>query len=194
MYLVGDVLSALSWLNDWPVGLKLNTPLSAFLCSAFGQAVQVWDGENALLFTRFDSDVFRTDLVSPNLPAISMLFTQILAFSCLAGLTMGLSVLRDIIYLSTTHLRLSYLITKAICALQLDSLGGLWNLFRGQYSLQCYSTFRHLHHKQGSVGTSFVFVPTLTPTKLISYSWAPCSSQSRSSSCRQFWFTQLCLP
>jgi hypothetical protein len=43
-YLVDTFLAILRWLNDWPVGLKLNTPLSAFFCSSLSFLVQSWAG------------------------------------------------------------------------------------------------------------------------------------------------------
>lgn len=36
-------LRALGWLNDWPGGIKLNTELSRFICSAFGASISLWD-------------------------------------------------------------------------------------------------------------------------------------------------------
>jgi phosphatidylinositol glycan class Q protein len=44
-YLADSVVSALSWLNDWPVGLKLNTPLSQFYCTALGSLILGWKGK-----------------------------------------------------------------------------------------------------------------------------------------------------
>lgn len=34
------------WLDDWPVGLKLNTPLSAILCESFSQGADIWGCES----------------------------------------------------------------------------------------------------------------------------------------------------
>lgn len=47
------------------------------------------------------------------------------------GLTLFLSVLRDVIKVLTLHLRLGHTITGYLVKWQLESLGGLWNLFRG---------------------------------------------------------------
>jgi hypothetical protein len=44
-WLVEVIQASLRWLDDWPVGLKLNTPLSAILCNTFGQMADIWDCE-----------------------------------------------------------------------------------------------------------------------------------------------------
>ena len=44
-YFVEMVVVPLQWLNDWPVGLKLNTPLSQFFCSSLTFVVRAWGGE-----------------------------------------------------------------------------------------------------------------------------------------------------
>jgi len=37
---------SLTWMDDWPVGLKLNTPLSGLLCTTFGGMADIWDCES----------------------------------------------------------------------------------------------------------------------------------------------------
>jgi N-acetylglucosaminyl transferase component (Gpi1) len=39
------ITNALYWLDHWPLGLKLNTELSAFLCASLSQLVNIWEGE-----------------------------------------------------------------------------------------------------------------------------------------------------
>lgn len=43
-FLANDIISALKWLDDWPVGLKLNTPLSQFFCSNLSAVLESWEG------------------------------------------------------------------------------------------------------------------------------------------------------
>ena len=57
------------------------------------------------------------------------------ALSSMGGLTVFLAFCRDLSSLLTLHLRLCHFLTSSICAWQLSSLRGLWNLFRGQSSL-----------------------------------------------------------
>lgn len=55
-YVIDMPIQALKWLNDWPVGLKLNTPLSQFFCSTFTLLIQRWGGPFFLpLFPRLFS-------------------------------------------------------------------------------------------------------------------------------------------
>jgi hypothetical protein len=44
-YTVDHVVAALRWLDDWPVGLKLNTPLSHFFRTTFAAGVVQWGCE-----------------------------------------------------------------------------------------------------------------------------------------------------
>lgn len=50
------------------------------------------------------------------------------------GLTLGLSLLSDLIGLLTMHLYVCYLVATAVFANQLRTAGSLWNLFRGTHS------------------------------------------------------------
>jgi hypothetical protein len=45
LYTVHWIVSALEWLDDWPVGLKLNTPLSRFFRVGCTTIVEWWGGE-----------------------------------------------------------------------------------------------------------------------------------------------------
>jgi hypothetical protein len=47
-------------------------------------------------------------------------------------MTLLLALIKDALALATLHIALCDRITRAICLWQLDSLGGLWNLFRGK--------------------------------------------------------------
>lgn len=44
-YLVRPPSAVLSWLNDWPIGLKLNTPLSAFFATSYRLLLSIWESE-----------------------------------------------------------------------------------------------------------------------------------------------------
>ncbi|KAI9632798.1 N-acetylglucosaminyl transferase component-domain-containing protein [Dioszegia hungarica] len=114
-YLASDIISALTWLNDWPVGLKLNTPLSQFYCSTLTILLQSWK-----------------EIMLPMTQSLALLLTTALAITSLAGLTLFLAALEDVVSLFTLHLRLCNTMTRGICRWQLASLGGLWNLFRGK--------------------------------------------------------------
>jgi hypothetical protein len=43
-------VEALAWLDDWPVGLKLNTPLSHFYRTSLSTGIAYWAGESSLCY------------------------------------------------------------------------------------------------------------------------------------------------
>ncbi|WRT65803.1 uncharacterized protein IL334_002752 [Kwoniella shivajii] len=106
---------ALKWLNDWPVGLKLNTPLSQFFCTGLGWMIEKWG-----------------DLLIPFLRSFLPTFIQIFALVSLGGFTLTLSLLDDTLSILTSHFYLCHVLMKYIFNWQLQSLSGLWNLFRGK--------------------------------------------------------------
>ncbi|ORY29757.1 N-acetylglucosaminyl transferase component-domain-containing protein [Naematelia encephala] len=114
-YFVDAVNESLKWLDEWPVGLKLNAPLSQFSCTSL-----------QLVVTRWSS--FLSPVLQDNYQVIYM----VLAHASLGGLTLWLALLSDVFRLITTHLYLGYRLTSTICIWQLRSLGGLFNLFRGK--------------------------------------------------------------
>ncbi|KAK6907454.1 hypothetical protein I203_101448 [Kwoniella mangroviensis CBS 8507] len=114
-HLVELPINALKWLNDWPVGLKLNTPLSQFFCTGLGSIMQKWG-----------------DVVLPHLDTLLPSMIRLFALSSLGGLTLTLSLLNDTITILTSHFHLCHLLMRYIFNWQLESLSGLWNLFRGK--------------------------------------------------------------
>ncbi|XAO26769.1 hypothetical protein I312_105610 [Cryptococcus bacillisporus CA1280] len=114
-YVIDMPIQALKWLNDWPVGLKLNTPLSQFFCSTFAFLIRRWG-----------------DYVTPSLHSLLSRLIYLLSIFSLMGLTTLLAIAHDIINLLTLHMFFGYKIMRAVCGWQIDSLGGLWNLFRGK--------------------------------------------------------------
>ncbi|WVF66029.1 hypothetical protein IAT40_000767 [Kwoniella sp. CBS 6097] len=114
-YLVELPIVILQWLNDWPVGLKLNTPLSQFFCTSLGMIVGHWGA-----------------YIEPLLQAYGPILLQIIAWTSFGGLTLTLAILSDILSIFTIHLHLCHILMRTIYRWQLESLGGLWNLFRGK--------------------------------------------------------------
>ncbi|KAK1927659.1 N-acetylglucosaminyl transferase component-domain-containing protein [Papiliotrema laurentii] len=114
-YLVDTFLAILQWLNDWPVGLKLNTPLSAFFCSSLSFLVQSW-----------------ADIVVPLWDNVVPIVLHMGANAASCGLTMAIALAQDVLALGTLHLHLCYAATSTLCRWQLYSLRALWNLFRGK--------------------------------------------------------------
>jgi hypothetical protein len=80
-------------------------------------------------------ELTRADIVLPQLHRHLPLLLDIISWSSYGGLTLMLSTLRDTISAVTLHLYISHRITLSLVRWQLDSLSGLWNLFRGEYRL-----------------------------------------------------------
>ncbi|KZT19039.1 Gpi1-domain-containing protein [Neolentinus lepideus HHB14362 ss-1] len=113
-HLVGNIQNILMWLDNWPAGLKLNTELSNFYCSTFIGVIGLW---GQLL-----------SFVIPHLPALIYAVGAI--GSC--GMTMVVSSMLDLLNIFTAHLRVCYYIGATVYRQQLQTLGSLWNLFRGK--------------------------------------------------------------
>ncbi|KAH8079672.1 N-acetylglucosaminyl transferase component-domain-containing protein [Filobasidium floriforme] len=120
-WLVEAIQASLRWLDDWPVGLKLNTPLSAILCITFGQMADIWDS----IWTSSSSLVPRAILL--------------LSLGSYLGGSMFLSVMQDLIGLSTLHLTVISWIMRQIYRWEVSAMYSLWNLFRGKR----WNTLRH---------------------------------------------------
>jgi phosphatidylinositol glycan class Q protein len=80
------------------------------------------------------------EVVVPRLPSLLPTAVHILATASMGGMTLLLALTKDALGLATLHITLCDRITRAICLWQLDSLGGLWNLFRGEW--QCRNPTR----------------------------------------------------
>ncbi|WVO14708.1 hypothetical protein L204_102346 [Cryptococcus depauperatus] len=114
-YLVKMPISGLRWLNDWPVGLKLNTPLCQFFCMAIEACIRRWN-----------------NVVAPLLDAYLSCVLTILSWLSLTGLTTTLALVSDLLSLLSLHLWFSFKMMNLVYEWQVSSLGGLWNLFRGK--------------------------------------------------------------
>jgi phosphatidylinositol glycan class Q protein len=134
-YLAVDLIhSSLTWLDNWPVGLKLNTQLSRFFCLLFMGLTDLW-GRTCFSFPM--SCVLVYSLLSDCLSITAPYFPSIIYFigtSGRLGLTMVLSLLSDLLGILTFHLYICYLIGTAIFSVQLTTAGSLYNLFRGMLS------------------------------------------------------------
>ncbi len=116
LHLDQSVDEVLRWLTTWPLGLKLNTELSLF----FGD---LYSGLNA-----FFHDAGTRHLLQ-HLRAILQLHAYATRFG---GLTMGISLLCDLLTLCTLHLTLFHYIARWLYTSFLYLLGALFHLFRGK--------------------------------------------------------------
>jgi len=101
-------------MDDWPVGLKLNTELSRFFCLSYLGITDAWHSILARLSPYFPSFIYVLGCMWP------------------LGLTMMLSLASDLLSAITASLYGSYLVATGIFRVQLAAVGSLWRLFRGK--------------------------------------------------------------
>lgn len=138
---VDNVLSAwsieglrrmITWLMDWPAGLKLNTELAAFLGDLFLWVIDYWaskwripprSSRDALLTTTGCMTALR-----PALPSI----VHFIGFSSFAGATMPISLFSDLVSVLSLHIYSFYIASARIFNWQLTIIISLFHLFRGK--------------------------------------------------------------
>ncbi|UZJ51825.1 hypothetical protein CBS101457_001145 [Exobasidium rhododendri] len=118
--LVKDLIDTLSWLDHWPLGLKLNTQLSRFFCDLFVGLAMAWD------------EVVITRLIANEGQSLGRLIYWLGISSRLMGLTMLISILVDLLRLLTLHWSIFYRIQQAIFQFFTSSIASLFYLFRGK--------------------------------------------------------------
>ncbi|EON65103.1 hypothetical protein W97_04338 [Coniosporium apollinis CBS 100218] len=120
---VDNVLSAwsieglrrmITWLMDWPAGLKLNTELAAFLGDLFLWVIDYWASCMTAL--------------RPALPGI----VHFIGFSSFAGATMPISLFSDLVSVLSLHIYSFYIASARIFNWQLTIITSLFHLFRGK--------------------------------------------------------------
>lgn len=118
--LVDVLIHSLTWLDNWPAGLKLNTQLSHFLCDMFRGLTTLWN------------DAFVSRLLANDDQLLCALVYSLGLGSRLMGLTMLLSMTVDALRLVTLHWTLFYRIQQAIFSFFASGIVSLFHLFRGK--------------------------------------------------------------
>ena len=115
----------ISWLREWPAGLKLNNELAAFLAELFTYLIEFWAG-------MVTSSTFLTlgyvDALQPHFPLI----VTVVGYSGFIGMSLSISLLSDILSLLTMHISSFYVASARIYDWQLSILISLFHLFRGK--------------------------------------------------------------
>ena len=120
----------ISWLMDWPAGLKLNNELAVFLGDLFLWVIDYWAGT----FTHYNNRCRKADFVGcvgnlqPYLPQI----VYFIGFSAFAGASMPISLFSDLLSLLTIHIYSFYTASARIFHWQLTIIVSLFHLFRGK--------------------------------------------------------------
>ncbi|KAJ1309781.1 hypothetical protein OPQ81_006546 [Rhizoctonia solani] len=113
-YFLDLLRESLHWLDNWPMGLKLNTQLSGFLCASFCTSIDYW--EHVL------------HIATPHFPLILYCIGSAGAL----GTTMILSLISDVLSILTLHTYVCYLLATTVFSRLLKLIGSLYNLFRGK--------------------------------------------------------------
>ncbi|KAF2155331.1 Gpi1-domain-containing protein [Myriangium duriaei CBS 260.36] len=113
-WFVDGLQRMISWLMDWPAGLKLNNELAAFLGDLFLWVIDYWAGCMQAL--------------QPLLPHI----VRLIGFSSFAGASLPISLFSDLVSLLTVHIYAFYVASARIYNWQLTIIVSLFHLFRGK--------------------------------------------------------------
>ncbi|KAE9369506.1 Gpi1-domain-containing protein [Stipitochalara longipes BDJ] len=114
LYSIAALQRTISWLMDWPAGLKLNTELAAFLGDLFLWVIDHWS--NCI------------EMLRPALPHI----IWFIGFSSFAGASMPIALFSDMLSILTLHIYSFYLASARIFNWQYTILLSLFQLFRGK--------------------------------------------------------------
>ena len=104
----------ISWLMDWPAGLKLNNELAAFLGDLFLWVIEYWAGCIA------------------SLQSFLPLVIYIIGCSSFAGASMPIALFSDLLSILTIHIYSFYIASARIFNWQLTIIISLFHLFRGR--------------------------------------------------------------
>ena len=113
-----------------PAGLKLNAELNGFLGQLFLWVLQVWTGEKNLKNTNlliWCADTLSLAFEGNTLAAIF----ETIGFCGHFGATFIISLLSDLLNITTLHLHLFYVISAKFYNWEINVLFSFFNLFRG---------------------------------------------------------------
>ncbi|KAI9731442.1 MAG: phosphatidylinositol N-acetylglucosaminyltransferase subunit gpi1 [Claussenomyces sp. TS43310] len=113
-YTIAALHRTISWLMDWPAGLKLNNELAQFLGDLFLWVIDHWS--NCI------------EVLRPVLPQV----IWFIGFSSFAGASMPIALFSDLLSILTLHIYSFYLASARIFHWQLAILLSLFHLFRGK--------------------------------------------------------------
>ncbi|KFY04993.1 hypothetical protein O988_00354 [Pseudogymnoascus sp. VKM F-3808] len=113
-YTVTSLQQTISWLMDWPAGLKLNNELAQFLGDLFLWVIDYWSS--------------CVDVLRPILPHL----IWFIGFSSFAGASMPIALFSDFVSLLTIHIYSFYIASAKIFHWQLTIILSLFHLFRGK--------------------------------------------------------------
>ncbi|TKY90411.1 hypothetical protein EX895_000409 [Sporisorium graminicola] len=115
-YLLESVLWLLSWLGNWPAGLKLNTELSLFFSDAYSSLTVAWHAQG----------------LAHILPRLESVIVVVAFAGRLMGVTMMLCMVQDLISICTLHITVFYSLSFRTLRAFVYVLSSLFDVFRGK--------------------------------------------------------------
>lgn len=106
---------SLEWVNNVPIGLKLNNPLTEFIATKFINLLHLWEQFYISFLYHY----------------LSLVLSLLLSLQYV-GLSLLLAVSHDFLKFLNIYLICFYLISGKILSLQISALVSFWRLFRGQ--------------------------------------------------------------
>ena len=130
IYTVAALQRTITWLMDWPAGLKLNNELAAFLGDLFLWVIEHWSSTYIVSYLQAMSD-FVLDFIETLQPALPRIIWFI-GFSSFAGASMPIAIFSDLLSILTLHIYSFYMASARIFNWQYTILLSLFQLFRGK--------------------------------------------------------------
>lgn len=115
-----SIIGTLRWLDSWPLGIKLNTPLSRFFCDWYTGMTEIW------------SEQVLSAFVSEESQALCRLIFVIGMATRFFGVSMMLCILVDLLNVIMFYLNMFYLLQWHMYAFFCRSITSLFYLFRGK--------------------------------------------------------------
>lgn len=115
-YLHDWVLWLLSWLENWPGGLKLNTELSLFFSDAYSSLTSAWHTQGLVHV----------------LPRLELVMVAMAIVGRWMGVTMVLCMVQDLVSICTLHITIFYTLSFRTLRAFVYVLSALSDVFRGK--------------------------------------------------------------
>lgn len=115
-FLVDSILWLLSWLENWPAGLKLNTELSLFFSDAYSSLTIAWQAQG----------------LGYVLPRLETIITAMAIAGRLMGVTMVFCMVQDLVSICTLHITVFYTLSFKTMRAFVYVLLSLFDMFRGK--------------------------------------------------------------
>lgn len=120
----------LSWLNSWPMGIKLNSEVAGLICRAFLFLSRVWE-EGAPVHASVARSIADASSAAVLKPTLANLPVKLIGCAGFLGASSLLALAADLVSLLTLPFFACYVTATLVYRWSLRSLSALFNVFRG---------------------------------------------------------------